>query len=253
MSQKILVADVLASIRSRVCVADSDVSKTLSRIVAFLLECDEERDQRLVQAADIAVAALCTTPPNASLANEILAQISVDDPSLASLRFYQRWRRRFGMWLWRRSSPAARVLLGLCIFLSVMFVAGAAVGERAATLTVLGVRAGELAPLALCGALGGIVSILVRLRDFHEPSVRFRLADVFVGVFKPVVGIGFALFTTSAYLAGMIPLRLDPQVHKDLGLAMVSPELYFLFTLSFLAGFSERFVRDVVTRTSALS
>jgi hypothetical protein len=60
------------------------------------------------------------------------------------------------------------------------------------------------------------------------------------GFFKPVVGISFALFVFAVISSGLLPVAVNPEKSR-----------YFFAALSFVAGFSERFARDVVVKTEA--
>jgi hypothetical protein len=87
--------------------------------------------------------------------------------------------------------------------------------------------------------LGGLVSILSRLKSFS------RLGDfdhVFLfanALFKPFIGVIFGLFAYAFWLSGLLPL--DPKL-----IANVS--VHQLWVIGFLAGFSERFTQDLISR-----
>jgi hypothetical protein len=102
--------------------------------------------------------------------------------------------------------------------------------------------------IALVGGFGSIASILIRLHDFRDPPVRYRTNEFFVGAFKPVVGMGFAIFVTAAFISGLIPLRYNPVADSAFGIE--NPGRQFLVSLAFLSGFSERWVRDVISRVN---
>ena len=103
---------------------------------------------------------------------------------------------------------------------------------------IFGIDVSILLWVGLAGALGSIVSIMVRLQDFTllpngDPSILF-----FTGFFKPVVGASFALFVFAALKAGLIPVTIESD-----------KEMYFFMALSFVSGFSERFAKDIATKT----
>ena len=92
--------------------------------------------------------------------------------------------------------------------------------------------------VAIAGAVGSAVSIMVRIQDFMhlkntDPSVLF-----FTGFFKPIIGTAFALFVFAILSSGLIPVTIDPAKAR-----------YFFAALAFVSGFSERFAKDVATRT----
>jgi hypothetical protein len=92
--------------------------------------------------------------------------------------------------------------------------------------------------IASVGAVGSVVSIMVRIRDYEsltnsDPTILFL-----IGFFKPIIGMAFALFVYASLKAGLIPLTV-PDVQAP----------YFYAALAFISGFSERLAKDIVTRT----
>jgi hypothetical protein len=99
---------------------------------------------------------------------------------------------------------------------------------------------------ALIGAafLGGAVSILGRLQSFSklrdfDPAFLFMNA-----LFKPFLGVIFGLFAYAFWQSGFVPL--DPKLMAE----ALSP--YQLWVIGFLAGFSERFSKDLISRGESL-
>jgi hypothetical protein len=94
---------------------------------------------------------------------------------------------------------------------------------------------------AVTGAafLGGLVSILTRLTAFS----RLRDFDhVFLflnALFKPFIGVIFGLFAYAFWRSGLLPL--------DQAL-VANTTVHQLWTISFVAGFSERFANDLISR-----
>jgi hypothetical protein len=94
---------------------------------------------------------------------------------------------------------------------------------------------------AVAGAafLGGLVSILSRLKSFS------RLGDfdhVFLftnALFKPFIGVIFGLFAYAFWLSGLLPL--DPKL-------IANVTAHQLWVVGFLSGFSERFTQDLISR-----
>jgi hypothetical protein len=93
--------------------------------------------------------------------------------------------------------------------------------------------------VASAAFLGGLVSILSRLKSFS------RLGDfdhVFLftnALFKPFIGVIFGLFAYAFWLSGLLPL--DPKL-------IASVSAHQLWVVGFLAGFSERFTQDLISR-----
>jgi uncharacterized membrane protein len=93
--------------------------------------------------------------------------------------------------------------------------------------------------VASAAFLGGLVSILSRLKSFS------RLGDfdhVFLftnALFKPFIGVIFGLFAYAFWLSGLLPL--DPKL-------IANASAHQLWVVGFLAGFSERFTQDLISR-----
>lgn len=96
------------------------------------------------------------------------------------------------------------------------------------------------------GALGGFVSVIVRAGDLVQSAEEKHLDLFFVGFFRPVVGMTFAFFLVavieSGILSGIFSLgHRDNSEDRD--------RIYLYIAISFVAGFSERLVRDFVVKT----
>jgi hypothetical protein len=101
------------------------------------------------------------------------------------------------------------------------------------------------APVVVAAAyVGGLVSILSRLQSFSklrdfDPMFLFLNA-----LAKPFVGAVFGLFAYAGVKSGLIPLDHAIIDIKDLST---------LWAIGFLAGFSERFANDLVSRGEGLA
>lgn len=99
---------------------------------------------------------------------------------------------------------------------------------------------------AIVGALGSIVSIMIRVNEFENLRSTLlvsRYVLLFTGLFKPIIGAAFAVFVNTVIISGMLPLVVpDDEI----------PRYFFWFAVSFVAGFSERFAKDVASRTEEL-
>jgi len=94
------------------------------------------------------------------------------------------------------------------------------------------------------GALGSVVSILIRLKEF---DVEFReildpVIPFLIGAFKPIIGASFGVFMYALISSGLIPLDTNP---TD---ATGRKEELFYFAIAFTVGFSERLAKDVIAR-----
>jgi hypothetical protein len=76
---------------------------------------------------------------------------------------------------------------------------------------------------------------LIRITELAKITRRIDPATLFfVGLFRPWIGIGFALFVCALVQAQWLPISVSA----------VNP-VYTFSALAFLAGFSERFARDI--------
>ena len=93
------------------------------------------------------------------------------------------------------------------------------------------------------GALGSFVSVIVRANDFIEHQQRTRLDLFLMGFFRPVVGMAFAVFLMAALESGVVSGLVSTDSGKP------AQKIYFYIAISFVAGFSERLVKDLMGKT----
>jgi len=103
----------------------------------------------------------------------------------------------------------------------------------------LGISVSMLIGVAVAGALGSVVSIMVRLQDFASVKTKDPAVIFFTGFFKPIIGMSFAMFVFASINAGIVPLAVK---------ADTAAASHFFLALGFLSGFSERFAQDVASK-----
>jgi hypothetical protein len=145
------------------------------------------------------------------------------------------------------SEAAARqaqiVHLGGLVLGAVLVLAMSALVGVGMTFTAISDRDLELFfACVIAGALGAVMSVLIRManpkRINHEVGREYvRL----LGLFRPFIGAVFGLAIYFAVSSGLVPVDLDSY----------GDDLRFFGTLSFLAGFSERFAKDVLRTASS--
>lgn len=100
--------------------------------------------------------------------------------------------------------------------------------------------------MAVAGAVGGVTSLLARLNELAALSRWSSEGDplqlFYTGLLKPVIGIVAALFAYAAVSTGLVTFRAPGE-----GSAAV-----FYTALAFLAGFSERFAKDLTDSAASL-
>lgn len=208
---------------------DEKVQSELAELISLIQYLRKGQYYNLIGPLEIAIFSLLKEQPALELASQIRADIN---------RQIRRSRSLFGGILFS-GTPPTRVILGLGMLLylaiPIMIMILTIPGE--VPEIILGIPVDILLMVGLAGALGSIVSIMVRIADFSslenaDPSVLF-----FTGFFKPVVGAAFALFIFAVLKAGLIPITVQPET-----------EQYFFMALSFVSGFSERFAKDVASK-----
>jgi hypothetical protein len=208
---------------------DKKLQIELGNLLGLFPRLAKSSDAILPRLAKIAIASLLSESPNIGLAKKlregIEKRLNLDSSLIRSAI--------------RGKSPAVRVVLGLGVLL--YFVIPALIVSSAWWKnfdTIFGIETEMLGLVAFSGALGSIVSIMVRLHQFEDASNADQAIQFFTGLFKPIVGSAFALFIFAVLSSGLIPVAIQTEKAR-----------YFFAALSFVAGFSERFAQDVVTKT----
>ncbi len=197
---------------------------------------ESKKNLHLIEVIEVAISALLLEQPNIQLATEIRKDIEqrVREPPFH--------KRLFGFIC---SSPSTTVIFGLwCSLLFIIITIPIVLYFILDTQKLdplqktLGINLNIALEVIIAGALGSIVSIMVRIQEFNllknvDASILFL-----TGFFKPGIGASFALFVYAVFKAKLIPLSIE-----------LDKELYFFMVLSFISGFSERFAKDIATTT----
>lgn len=208
---------------------DEKVQEELGQLVGLLPYLRQSEYSHLIGAAEIAATSLLSEQPNLKLAEEIRER----------LLYRVRPPRNPLVAIFRGGTPSTSVILGLGMLLYFAIpVLSLFLPRLLDRKAIVGIETDYLLMVALAGAVGSVVSIMVRIQDFSalgdvDPSVLF-----FTGFFKPVVGAAFALFVFAVLRSGLIPVTINEGTDR-----------YFFLALSFVAGFSERFAKDIVKIT----
>jgi hypothetical protein len=100
----------------------------------------------------------------------------------------------------------------------------------------------SLQRIALIGAFGGFVSVLLRIRDFAELKGSQIDSQLFSGLFRPFISAAFALLLFFVLKSGLVSTPLTSSPDPTTSTA-------FYFVVAFLAGFSERLAPLIVSKT----
>lgn len=95
------------------------------------------------------------------------------------------------------------------------------------------------------GALGGFTSVIVRSKRLCDRTPQDQVDLFFVGFFRPVVGMSFALFLVAVLESGVFSSFLQ----IGAGANQLGRNIFLYIAISFAAGFSESLVPDVMSQT----
>jgi hypothetical protein len=93
------------------------------------------------------------------------------------------------------------------------------------------------------GALGAIVSIILRLSEFESLGGRTRVFLIVTGALLPVVGASFAVVTYSIFASNLLEVSAE-----GVALTGADSNLYIAIVVGFVSGFSERFTRGMLEK-----
>jgi hypothetical protein len=216
--------------------SDDETQDELGLILQLLPAVERSRDFALLGNLELAVVSLLAQPPNRLLAIRLR---EASQQSVLRRSFIRSILPGSSASTWVIAGMATLLYFGIPIALAITYLllpeGGVYIGEQLSDEGRLFPYTGFML-VALAGALGSIVSILVRVKDFSEIRILNPPALFWTGFFKPVIGATFALFVLCAFAAGLIDVTEG--VNED----------FMLLTLGFIAGFSERFAPDLVGR-----
>jgi hypothetical protein len=211
-----------------------DIQRELAHLLGLLPQVAAAGDPLLLGSVDLALSSLLGSSPNVVFARETRLNIAQRLGVYPSLR-------------WALTSspiPAVRVMTGL------LMVLGLALPLLAVTVYLLRAHFAhlnspdldldDLILFGIFGAAGSVVSIMVRIDEFNrwppDPSILFL-----TGLFKPIIGFFFAIFVLLTLNSGIVQISLTAE-----------RQAYFFMAICFIAGFSERFARDIATQTESI-
>lgn len=227
------IAAALATAHGANGVLAPTIQSELAHLLSLLPHVAAADDHILLDSVRLALAGLLGKSPNVVFARNTRLHVAQRLGIYPSLR----WA------LMSSPIPAVRVMTGLLIVV--------ALALPLAALSVVLLRAhfehmngpdldlDDFILFGILGAAGSVVSIMVRIDEFNrwppDPSILF-----FTGLFKPVIGFFFAIFVVLVLNSGIVQVGLGQD-----------RQAYFFLALSFIAGFSERFARDIATQTES--
>lgn len=100
-----------------------------------------------------------------------------------------------------------------------------------------------LASVAFAGALGGITSTLSRIREYRNDDYTDTVLPVYIGLTRPFVGGAFGILLFVLLSSKLLPLQVGDDSDDTL------KKWYGFIAIAFVAGFSERLVKDMISQT----
>jgi hypothetical protein len=208
---------------------DVRVQRELGELITIFPTLSLVKNGAFIDEADVLVTALLQQPPNIEMAKKI--------------------RRRLGQQIRRdrliNSSPASAVSVGLAVvayfMLPVVYLLTVIILAFGVD-TYLGVPIHTYAIVFAFGATGSMVSIMVRIQQFTYAQYKNSLSLFLTGLFRPIIGIGFAFFIFAALESGIITITFPP-----------GKDAFFYAAISFIAGFSERFGQSIARKAEGLA
>lgn len=193
-----------------------NANRVVARLIKLLPVLRAHGDLQLVVNAGIAVEHLLKSPPNLGLAAEI-----VDD-----------LRGTMGL----RTPASFYLMAGMVLFMVTALVVFLALSTAYAPEAWRHWYA-----VAIFGGLGSIASIASRFSEYRTIYANSATHLVGHGLTKPLLGVILGLFVAVVIHADLLPLE-DGASRPALSMAF-----------AFIAGFSERFARDVAGRVEGLA
>ena len=92
------------------------------------------------------------------------------------------------------------------------------------------------------GALGSIISMLTRIEAYRDKDVEDSLLPLLIGIFKPLIGVSFGILLLAISYSAVSPLHGSEDKFPP------NTTAFTFFSLAFLAGFSERLAKDIVSQ-----
>ena len=204
---------------------DKKAQKELAAVIRLIPEVTEQAAPDLMTLLETATESLLGTTANLSFAKELRAGIE------RQLLLKKKVRS---------------LVLGLATGAYGVFVLGALasvfVDAENSFLVFQGETVYQLALVAIAGALGAVVSVATRLRDLTRLEAVDAQMLLYTGFFKPLIGISFALFVYVALNSGILSVTIAE-----------GKENFFFAAVAFVAGFSERLAKDVISRVEGVA
>lgn len=214
---------------------DPSLEKNLARLIHLLSDIEKSNNFLLLQKAEMAFISMTKPKPNLELAELLI--LDLEDRLSVNVKV--------GSFLWKSvftlNSPLSIVLFGIFVTTVIghifVFLGYKLLNDLVASLNL------QL-PLILITVLsagwGSVLSMATRLTNAESKfyDVNDHRVLFLTGFFKPIIGVIFSIFISALVMSGFIPLNINTENDK-----------YLFAIIGFLSGFSERFAKDIISKT----
>ena len=212
---------------------DDEVQYELARLLSIAQEAHAKELTKVVLEAQVAMQGLLRPKPRLQFARTVRYRLEME--LLRSNGLATRYIVR-----WSSGNPVAIVGLGVLLTCLIGLVHYATLPHLPALFAtgLLPGEGGNLLAVAAAAFLGGVVSLLSRMREFSKLRDFDPIFLFWNGLLKPYVGIIFALFVFAFLKSEFVP-----------AVKLGSDTVYVWWVVGFLSGFSERFTRDIISKS----
>ena len=214
---------------------DPSLEKNLARLIHLLSDIEKSNNFLLLQKAEMAFVSMTKTKPNLELAEMLI--LDLEDRLSVNVKV--------GSFLWKSmftlNSPLSIVLFGIFVTTIIghifVFLGYKLLNDL---VTTLNLQLPLLLITVLSAGWGSVLSMATRLTNAETKfyDVNDHRVLFLTGFFKPIIGVIFSIFITALVMSGFIPLNINTDNDK-----------YLFAIIGFLSGFSERFAKDIISKT----
>lgn len=214
---------------------DPSLEKNLARLIHLLSDIEKSNNFLLLQKAEMAFVAMTKTKPNLELAEMLI--LDLEDRLSVNVKV--------GSFLWKSvftlNSPLSIVLFGIFVTTIIghifVFLGYKLLNDL---VTTLNLQLPLLLITVLSAGWGSVLSMATRLTNAETKfyDVNDHRVLFLTGFFKPIIGVIFSIFISALVMSGFIPLNINTDNDK-----------YLFAIIGFLSGFSERFAKDIISKT----
>lgn len=211
---------------------DEDVQYELARLLSIVQEAGNRRLEQIAHEAQVAMQGLLRAKPKLHFARTVRYRLEME--LLRHNGFATRYIVR-----WSSGNPVAIVGLGVLFTCLIGLVHWSVLPHLPDWFQspFFARESSMLMTVSAAAFLGGVVSLLSRMREFSKLRDFDPIFLFWNGLFKPYVGIIFGIFVFAFLKSEFVP-----------AVKLGSDTIYVWWVIGFMSGFSERFTRDIISK-----